>query len=385
MTSTYTSEQDSFWMRHALALAAGVMNTTTPNPRVGCVIVRDGQILGQGATQPPGGPHAEICALHDAAAAGHDVAGSTLYVTLEPCSHYGRTPPCVNAVLAARPARVVVALLDPNPQVNGRGLAQLREAGIAVSTGVCLQEALEQNAGFISRMTRGRPWLWLKLAGSLDGRSALHNGVSQWITADAARADGHRWRARSCAILTGIGTVLADNPQLTPRAVSTARLPRRIIVDTQLRTPPHARILDGHEVWIFTASQDPERQARLQDRNAKVIQMPAAHGGVDLDAVLRWLGSHDINEIHVEAGARLNGALLQAGCVDEIMAYVAPMLLGDATPLAQLPALKALPDRREYVFSEIRAIGTDAFLRARHQGHWEALCQAVAMAPTDPR
>jgi len=397
--ASHLAEQDVAWMRQALALAAGVMTLTTPNPRVGCVIVRDGQVLGRGATQRAGGPHAEICALRDAAAAGHDVAGSTFYVTLEPCSHYGRTPPCVNAVLAARPARVVIAMNDPNPLVNGRGLAQLREAGIQVSTGVCLDEALEQNAGFISRMTRARPWLWLKLAGSLDGRSALHNGVSQWITGEEARSDGHQWRARSCAVLTGIGTVLADDPLLTPRAVATSRMPRRIIIDTHLRTPPQARMLGDEEVWIFTGAEiargdghtegtdrQPddvlERAERLRERNVKVIPMPLAGGQVDLMAVMQWLGQHDINEVHVEAGATLNGALLQAGCVDELIAYVAPMLLGDATPLARLPLLTELPDRRDFAFTDMRLVGSDAFLRARRVDAWEALRQSVqAVSP----
>lgn len=395
----HPAEQDVAWMRQALALAAGVMNITTPNPRVGCVIVRDGQVLGQGATQRAGGPHAEICALRDAAAAGHDVAGSTFYVTLEPCSHHGRTPPCVKAVLAARPARVVIAMSDPNPLVNGRGLAQLRQAGIQVTTGVCLDEALEQNAGFISRMTRARPWLWLKLAGSLDGRSALRNGVSQWITGEEARADGHRWRARSCAVMTGIGTVLADDPMLTPRAVATPRMPRRIIIDTHLRTPPRARILDGEEVWIFTGvGSDAEdghdlgasrpqgdaaqRAERLRERNARIIPMPLADKHVDLAAVMQWLGQHDINEVHVEAGAMLNGALLKAGCVDELIAYVAPMLLGDATPLARLPALTELPGGRDFTFTETRLLGGDAFLRAHRSSTWEALLQAVQAVST---
>lgn len=402
----HPAEQDVAWMRQALALAAGVMNITTPNPRVGCVIVRDGQVLGQGATQRAGGPHAEICALRDAAAAGHDVAGSTFYVTLEPCSHHGRTPPCVNAVLAARPARVVIAMNDPNPLVNGRGLAQLRQADIQVTTGVCLDEALEQNAGFISRMTRTRPWLWLKLAGSLDGRSALHNGVSQWITGEAARADGHRWRARSCAVMTGIGTVLADDPMLTPRAVATPRMPRRIIIDTHLRTPPRARILDGEEVWIFTGAESAsgngnagdaaadaaaaahlpaeaaQRAEHLRECNARIIPMPLADGHVDLAAVMQWLGRHDINEVHVEAGAKLNGALLQTECVDELIAYVAPMLLGDATPLAQLPTLAVLPGRRDFTFTETRLLGGDAFLRARRSSTWEALRQAVQAVAT---
>lgn len=364
-------------MRQALSLAAGVMNITTPNPRVGCVIVRDGQVLGQGATQQAGGPHAEICALRDAAAKSNDVSGSTFYVTLEPCSHYGRTPPCVDAVIAARPARVVIAMNDPNPLVNGKGVARLRQTGIEVATGVCLDQALEQNAGFISRMTRGRPWLWLKMAGSLDGRSALHNGASQWITGAAARADGHVWRARSCAVLTGIGTVLADDPLLTPRAVATPRRPRRIVVDTHLRTPPEARMLGEDEVWIFTASAAEDRAERLRERNARVISMPTAAGRVDMLAVMQWLGQHDINEVHVEAGATLNGTLLQAGCVDEWIAYVAPMLLGDGTPLARLPTLAELPVGRDFAFTDMRLVGEDAFLRARRTASWGALRQSV--------
>ena len=215
--TTATDYDDLLWMRRALDLARTVMYTTAPNPRVGCVIVRDGRVLGEGATQPPGGPHAEVCALRDAQARGETVAGATLYVTLEPCSHHGRTPPCVDAVLAAAPARVVVAIGDPNPLVNGQGLARLRAAGIAVTTGVCQEEALALNAGFISRMSRGLPWVWMKMAASLDGRSALHNGMSQWITGPQAREDGHRWRARSCVVLTGMGTVLKDDPQLNVR------------------------------------------------------------------------------------------------------------------------------------------------------------------------
>lgn len=364
-------------MRRALALAEGVMNITTPNPRVGCVIVRGGRVLGEGATQQAGGPHAEICALRDAAAKGEDTAGSTFYVSLEPCSHHGRTPPCVDAVLAARPARVVVAMSDPNPRVNGRGLARLRAAGIDVRTGVCLEEALAQNPGFVARMTRGTPWLWLKLAGTLDGRSALHNGISQWITGAAARDDGHAWRARSCAVLTGVGTVLADNPQLTARHRHTARQPRRIIVDSRLRTPPEARILEGESVWIFTAGGDASARQALQDRGAHIIDMPGAGGRVDLPAMLRWLGQHDINEIHVEAGAVLNGALLRAGAVDEIIAYVAPMLLGDARPLVQLPALEQLPADREFAFTAAELMGDDVRLRARRAASWASLLDAV--------
>src|SRR5690606_4475706 len=288
--------------------------------RVGCVIVRDGRVLGEGATQQAGGPHAEICALRDVQSRGEDTAGSTFYVTLEPCSHYGRTPPCVDAVLVARPARVVIAMSDPNPRVDGGGIAKLRAAGVEVVTGVGMAEALAQNAGFVARMTRGTPWTWMKLAGSLDGRSALHNGVSQWITGEQARQDGHYWRARSCAVLTGIGTVLADNPQMTVRHVDTPRQPRRLVVDSALRTPPEARILAGGETWIFTANEDPAAHQRLEAAGARIMVLRDGDGRVDLQAVLRWLGQHDINEVHVEAGARLNGALFEAGLTDEIIA-----------------------------------------------------------------
>lgn len=370
---------DVFWMRRALALAEGVMNITTPNPRVGCVIVRDGRKLGEGATQEAGGPHAEVCALHDAVSSNETVAGSTLYVTLEPCNHYGRTPPCVEAIIAARPARVVIAMHDPNPKVNGGGIARLRAAGVQVSTGVCAAEALAQNPGFVARMTRGTPWLWLKMAGSLDGRSALHNGVSQWITGAAAREDGHHWRARSCAVLTGVGTILSDDPLLTPRYVDTARVPLRVIVDSRLRTPPEARILDGEPVVIFTAVEHTTgtAAARLQARNARIIPMPGNDGRVDLPAMLQWMGQNDINEVHVEAGATLNGALLRAGCVDELIHYLAPVLLGDARSIMQLPALQQLPEQREFEFTAADCMGGDVRLRARHTSSWQRLCDAV--------
>lgn len=377
---------DIFWMRRALALADSVMNITTPNPRVGCVIIRDGRKLGEGATQEAGGPHAEICALHDAVSSNESVAGSTLYVTLEPCNHYGRTPPCVDAIIAARPARVVIAMRDPNPLVNGGGLARLQAAGIEVTTGVCADEALAQNAGFVSRMTRGTPWLWLKLASSLDGRSALHNGASQWITRPAARDDGHTWRARSCAVLTGVGTILADDPLLTPRAVETSRTPLRIIIDSRLRTPPEAQIFDGEPVLIFTALDDPAgtAAARLQARNARIISMPDREGRVDLPGVLQWLGQHDINEVHVEAGATLSGALLRAGLVDEIVHYMAPILLGDARPIVELPALDQLPAQREFEFTSVVPVGDDIRIRARRIASWEPLCKAVGAQSVRP-
>lgn len=370
-----TSPDDTHWMRHALALASRVLHTTTPNPRVGCVIVRDRQILGEGATQPPGGPHAEVMALRDAAQRGHDVAGATVYVTLEPCSHYGRTPPCANALCAARPARVVMAMGDPNPQVNGQGAAILRAAGITVDTGICHDEALALNAGFVARMTRGTPWTWLKLAASLDGRSALHNGQSQWITGPQARADGHAWRARSCLVLTGIGTILADDPQLTVRHIDTPRQPRRAVVDAHLNTPPTAKLFNGDEVWLFTTITDPARHAPLLARGARIIPLPHATDPdhVDLPAMMRWLGQHDINEVHVEAGAGLSGALLAAHCIDELLVYLAPTLLGDAAAMARLPALQTLADAPRYNFIDTAVIGTDVRLRARLPAAWEAL------------
>lgn len=379
MTHPYDSD-DLTWMRRALALAQTVMYTTAPNPRVGCVIVRDGRVLGEGATQPPGGPHAEVGALRDAQARGESVAGATVYVTLEPCSHFGRTPPCVDALLAAKPARVVVALGDPNPLVNGRGLARLREAGIAVTTGVCREEALAINAGFMSRMSRGLPWTWLKMATSLDGRSALHNGVSQWITGPEARADGHHWRARSCVVLTGIGTVLKDDPQLTARSVATPRQPRRAVVDGRLELPEDARLIDGGEVIVFTARADAAKEARLAARNVRVVALPGQKPDrVDLPAMMRWFAAEQFNEVHVEAGAGLSGALVAAGCIDELLVYLAPMLLGDAAGLVKLPLLERLEAAPRYEFIDAERLGADLRVRARVADHWRELMRRVEL------
>jgi len=373
-----TDPEDLAWMRRALELARGVLYTTTPNPRVGCVIVRDGQVLGEGATQPPGGPHAEVCALRDAQRRGAAVQGATVYVTLEPCSHHGRTPPCVDALLQARPARVVAAMGDPNPQVNGRGLRRLREAGIQVDVGLCADEALELNAGFVARMRRGTPWTWLKLAASLDGRSALHNGMSQWITGAEARADGHHWRARSCVVLTGMGIVLADDPQLNVRDVATARPPRKAVVDAQFAIPENARLFDGTEVLVFTVRDDPAKAERLARRNVRVIPMPGAEPRrVDLPGMMRWFGEHDINEVHVEAGAGLSGALLSADCVDELVAYLAPVLLGDAAGMVRVPLLDHLDAARRFEFTEMVRVGADVRLRARLAARWQALRQGL--------
>jgi len=378
-TTVLATPADQAWMRHALALAEKVMFTTTPNPRVGCVIVRDERVIGEGATQPPGGPHAEVVALRDAASRGESVTGATVYVTLEPCNHFGRTPPCVDALLAVMPARVVVAMGDPNPQVNGQGLARLRAAGIAVETGVCLEDALALNVGFAARMHRGSPWVWMKTASSLDGRSALHNGKSQWITGEAARADGHAWRARSCAVLTGIGTVLADDPQLNVRHLETPRQPRKIVVDAQLLLPETARLLDDTPTWIFTARTDVAKAARLADRNVQVIELPDGQGKVDLSAMFRWLGEHDINEVHVEAGEKLNGSLLREDCIDELLSYLAPVLLGDAAGVARLPALESLDDAQRFAFTDVLAVGQDVRLRARIDANWQRLRNAVSL------
>lgn len=382
---TIPSEPDDiFWMRRALALAESVLYTTAPNPRVGCVIVRDGRVLGEGATQPPGGPHAEVCALRDAQARQESVLGATMYVTLEPCSHFGRTPPCVDAVLAANPARVVVAIGDPNPLVNGQGLARLRAAGIEVTTGVCAEEALAINAGFISRMSRGLPWVWMKMAASLDGRSALHNGMSQWITGPEARVDGHRWRARSCVVLTGMGTVLKDDPQLNVRGVDTPRQPRKAVVDGRFEIPEDARLFDGAEVILFTAREDAAKAARLADKNARVVVLPGQEPGrVDLPGMMRWFAQEQFNEVHVEAGAGLSGALVASGCVDELLLYLAPVLLGDAAGMVRLPMLEHLDAARRYEFIDTARVGADLRLRARVEGTWRQLMQRVALpAPT---
>lgn len=352
-------------IRHALKLAANGLFTTTPNPRVGCVIVKNQQIIGEGFTQPAGQAHAEVQALRNAATRGHDVRGATVYVTLEPCSHHGRTPPCADGLIAAGIAKVVAAMQDPNPLVAGAGLARLQVAGIEVACGVLEGEAREMNIGFFSRMQRGRPWVRMKAAASLDGKTALHNGQSQWITSEAARSDGHRWRARACAILTGSGTVNQDDPQMTVRDVDTPRQPRRIVVDSSLQISPQARVLEGGGTWIIAARANPEKEALLRERGAEVILLPNATGKVDLPALMLELGKRQINELHVEAGFKLNGSLIQEGCVDELLLYLAPSLLGDAQGLFNLPVLDKLEHRRMLAFHEVTQIGPDLRILAR--------------------
>jgi diaminohydroxyphosphoribosylaminopyrimidine deaminase/5-amino-6-(5-phosphoribosylamino)uracil reductase len=359
------SIDDQQAMSLALEWAAKGMYITAPNPRVGCVIVQHGIVIGAGHTQPAGQAHAEVQALADAHARGHDVRGATLYVTLEPCSHHGRTPPCVEAVIAAGISRVVVAVSDPNPLVAGQGLGRLRAAGIAVATGLMQPAAEEINIGFFTRMRSGKPWVRLKVAASLDGRIALHNGQSQWITSADARADGHQYRARACAILTGIGTVKADDPQLTVRAIETPRQPQRIIVDSLLEIDAAARILQGAPCWIIAAQPDPRKQQQLQAQGHQVLCLPNQAGKVDLPALMLELGRRQINELHVEAGVKLNGSLLRESCVDELLVYLAPTLLGDAQGMFNLPILTSLRDRQALRFHQVQQIGADLRILAR--------------------
>lgn len=361
-----TSDTDG--MALALEWAAKGMYTTAPNPRVGCVIVRDGDVIGAGHTQPVGQAHAEVQALRDAAARGQDVRGATAYVTLEPCSHYGRTPPCSKALVEAGLGRVVAAMGDPNPLVAGRGMAQLQAAGIEAVSGVLADAAYELNIGFFSRMRRGRPWVRLKTAASLDGMTALDSGESQWITGPDARADGHAWRARACAILTGIGTVKADDPRLTVRGMDTPRQPRRVIVDSRLEIDPGARILQGEPCWIVAAVPDAEKEARLRAAGHEVILLPNANGAgakVDLPALMLELGRREINEVHVEAGAKLNASLVREGCVDELLVYLAPSLIGAGQGMFALPPPARLADKRELHFHAVDRVGSDLRILAR--------------------
>ena len=362
---------DTDGMALALALAAKGMYTTTPNPRVGCVIVRDGDVIGTGHTQPAGQAHAEIMAMRDAQERGHDVRGATAYVTLEPCNHHGRTPPCSDALVREGLGRVVAAITDPNPLVAGQGMAKLAAAGIAVSTGVWADQAYEMNIGFFSRMQRKRPWVRMKAAASLDGMTALHSGESQWITGPEARADGHAWRARACAILTGIGTVKADDPQLNVRAVDTPRQPRRIVIDSKLDISLDAKVLSGGGTWIVAAVANPEKEAALAAAGNEVILLPNAAGKVDLPALMLELGRREINELHVEAGSKLNGSLVREGCVDELLVYIAPCLLGDAQGMFALAAPARLDAKITLKFHEVRQVGEDLRILARFTSQQE--------------
>jgi len=364
-------QTDQHWMSEALAEAHQALYLANPNPRVGCLIVKNGQVIGRGHTQAVGGPHAEVQALADARSKGFDPTDSVIYVTLEPCNHTGRTPPCVDALIAAKPRKVLVAMIDPNPLVAGKGLERLQAAGIAVETGLLGAEAAALNRGFISRMTRGLPWVRLKIAATLDGKTALPNGTSQWITGPLARADGHHWRAQACAVLTGGGTVKEDNPSLNVRDVSTQRQPWKVIVDSKLETPLDAKLFDGIDqsgVMIVCAHlQSPEQLTNakaFRERGVEVIEMPNTHGKVDLAKLFAYLAQErHMNEIHVEAGAKLNGSLLREDCVDELLLYYAPFFMGEGLGMTSLSALKALQDRQTWNLIDQATFDPDIRLR----------------------
>ena len=364
-------EQDAQHIATALRLASDALLLTDPNPRVGCVLCdAEGRVLGQGHTQKAGGPHAEVMALRDAAAQGHSVKGATAYVTLEPCSHHGRTGPCCDALIAAGIGRVVASLPDPNPLVAGQGFERLRAAGVEVEVGPGAAESRELNIGFFSRMVRKTPWVRLKVAASLDGKTGLENGVSQWITSEPARTDGHAWRARASAVLTGVGTVLEDNPRLDVRLVETPRQPHLVVVDSRLQTPPDAHIfIAGRPVWIYAAVRDEDKATSLEARGATVTCLANADGKVDLGAMLKDLAARGVNELHVESGHKLNGSLIREGCVDELLVYLAPKLIGRGLDMASHihagGPLTALTGALPLEFRSVEMLGPDVRILAR--------------------
>jgi diaminohydroxyphosphoribosylaminopyrimidine deaminase/5-amino-6-(5-phosphoribosylamino)uracil reductase len=371
------SPLDALRLREALDLAEGVIGLTDPNPRVGCVLgTQDGRVLGRGATQEVGGPHAEVMALREAAANGHDVRGATAWVTLEPCAHHGRTPPCCDALIAAGIGRVVAAMQDPFPAVAGQGMARLRAAGVqvALAGGALAEAAREINIGFFSRVLRGRPWIRLKTACSLDGRTALPNGVSQWITGPAARADGHAWRRRASVVLTGIGTILSDDPGLDVRLVPTRKQPRRAVLDSRLRIPVDAAILQRPGTLVYTSSNDAERQMALSAIGAEVIRLTTDRERVDLHALTTDLTVRQANEVHVEAGAALTGSWLESDAADELLMYVAPMVLGPGRGIADLLPSQDLATTRRFQFAGSEFVGQDLRLILRRidslPEHW---------------
>ena len=326
-------------------------------------------MIGQGHTQQTGGAHAEIMALRDAASRGNPVIGATAYVTLEPCSHHGRTGPCCDALIAAGVKKVVASIADPNPLVSGQGFQRLRGAGIKVEVGPGAAESRELNIGFFSRMIRKAPWVRMKIAASLDGATALENGQSQWITSPEARADGHAWRARACAVLTGIGTVLEDNPRLDVRLVRTPRQPHLVVVDSRLETPLDAHLfIAGRALFIYAAAQNDAKKAALEARGATVVHLPDENGKVDLAAMMRDLGRREINELHVEAGSKLNGSLIRAGLVDELLVYLAPTLIGPGRGMASFGPLSDLSQAFPLEFKSTEMLGPDLRLVARIPG-----------------
>jgi len=350
------SDFDGAMMRRALALAEKGLYTATPNPRVGCVLTKGETIVGEGWHEKAGGPHAEVVAIERAGALA---AGATAYVTLEPCSHQGRTPPCIESIQKNKIKRVVAAMLDPNPKA-AQGGVKLAAAGIAFEHGLMEAEARELNIGFLSRMARQRPWVRMKIAATLDGRTALANGKSQWITGAEARRDGHRWRARACAILTGYGTIRADDPRLTVRDVETSRQPMKVVVDSRLETPATAKILEGEKALIFCGAESKKKL------NAEIVVLPNKDGKVDLPKMLEELSRRGVNELHVEAGTRLNGSLLREGCVDEFLIYLNPSFLGDeAQGMFSIPEFSSLDKRIKVKLASMERIGDDIRILAR--------------------
>ncbi|SUA57472.1 Riboflavin biosynthesis protein RibD [Oligella urethralis] len=384
-------QQDEQWMREAIQLAHSALYITSPNPRVACLIVRDGRVVGKGCTQAVGQDHAEVQAIKDAKARvpAEALRGATFYVTLEPCSHYGRTPPCVDAVIACQPARVVIAMRDPNPLVAGRSITKMQQAGIEVRSGILAEEALALNPGFISRMVTKRPWLRSKIACSMDAKVALADGESKWITAAAARADGQHWRARSCVVLTGIGTVLADDPLLNVRAVETPRQPIRAVIDRRFIIDEKAALFNGDPVWLFVEDRaltaaEQQKEARLvQEKNARLIKIPLSNSdgaseALDLHAVMAYLADNEINEVHLEAGPRLNAAFLEANLMDEVLMYMAPKIIGPGREAFALSPLQRLSEARQMVFFEQQLVGTDIRLSARDAQRWQAMLAAIS-------
>ncbi len=384
-------QQDEQWMREAIQLAHSALYITSPNPRVACLIVRDGRVVGKGSTQAAGQDHAEVQAIKDAKARvpAEALRGATFYVTLEPCSHYGRTPPCVDAVIACQPAQVVIAMRDPNPLVAGRSITKMQQAGIEVRSGILAEEALALNPGFISRMVTKRPWLRSKIACSMDAKVALADGESKWITAAAARADGQHWRARSCVVLTGIGTVLADDPLLNVRAVETPRQPIRAVIDRRFIIDEKAALFNGDPVWLFVEDRaltvaEQQKEARLvQEKNARLIKIPlsSSHGAseaLDLRAVMAYLADNEINEVHLEAGPRLNAAFLEANLMDEVLMYMAPKIIGPGREAFALSPLQRLSEAKQMVFFEQQLVGTDIRLSARDAQRWQAMLAAIS-------
>ncbi len=361
------SDRDAFWMDQAQSLAEQALYITTPNPRVGCVLVSSlGQSIGQGHTQAVGQAHAEVMALQQARQAGHDTRGATAYVTLEPCSHHGRTPPCCDALIQAQVARVVISVQDPNPLVAGQGMARLRAAGIEVTLGVGQARAQELNIGFFKRMQTGLPWVRMKVAASMDGQTSLSNGVSQWITGPVARQDGHHWRARACAVLTGVGTVLQDNPLLDVRLVATPRQPPLVVVDSQWQTPLNAALWGPQRpVWVYGAQANTNAREALNQCGAQTTLLANPSGKVDLAALLADLGQRGINELHIEAGHKLNGSWLREGLVDELLLYLAPCLIGPGQGMAQLPNLDSLEAAIRLRWVDTTPFGDDLRLMAR--------------------